>query len=297
MTLFHGLAAFPITPAAPDGEIDADGVRALTRRLVDAGVDSIGLLGSTGAYPFFRPDQRRRAVEAAVAEAAGAVPVMVGIGALRTDDVLRLGHDAEAAGADALLLAPVSYTPLTDREVCGLFETVAAEMTRPVAIYHNPGTTHFTFGEDLIARLSELPLVRALKNPLPASGTIADELARLRSRTPDGFAIGYSGDWGCVEALLAGADAWYSVVAGLFPEVCVALTGAATAGDARAARAGNDALAPLWDLFRELGSIRVMYAAANIRGISRAQPPLPILPLAERDRQRVHDTLDRLDLR
>lgn len=297
MTLFHGLSAFPLTPAAPNGEVDVAGVRALARRLVDAGVDSIGLLGSTGAYPFFRPDQRRRAVAAAVAEVAGAVPVMVGIGALRTDEVLRLGHDAEAAGADALLLAPVSYTPLTDREVYGLFETVATAMTRPVAIYHNPGTTHFAFGDALVARLSELPNVQAVKNPLPTSGTIADELARLRRHTPDGFAIGYSGDWGCVEALLAGADAWYSVLAGLFPEVCVELTRAAVAGDAQAARAKNDALVPLWELFKELGSIRVIYAAANIRGISGAQPPLPILPLADRDRKRVHETLDRLDLR
>lgn len=297
MTLFHGLSAFPITPAAPNGEIDVDGVRALARRLVDAGVDSIGLLGSTGAYPFFRPEQRRRAVEAAVAEVAGAVPVMVGIGSLRTDDVLRLGHDAEAAGADALLLAPVSYTPLTDREVNGLFETVASVMTRPVAIYHNPGTTHFTFSDDLIARLSQLSIVQAVKNPLPASGTIADELARLRSRVPAGFAIGYSGDWGCAEAMLAGADAWYSVLAGLFPDVCVEITAAAASGDAQATRDRNDALAPLWDLFKELGSIRVMYAAANIRGLSHAQPPLPILPLAASDMNRVRETLDRLDLR
>jgi 4-hydroxy-tetrahydrodipicolinate synthase len=170
-------------------------------------------------------------------------------------------------------------------------------MSRPVAIYHNPGTTHFAFGDALVARLSELPIVQAVKNPLPTSGTIADELARLRRQTPDGFAIGYSGDWGCVEALLAGADAWYSVLAGLFPEVCVELTRAAMAGDAQAARAKNDALVPLWELFKELGSIRVMYAAANIRGISGAQPPLPILPLADRDRKRVHETLDRLDLR
>lgn len=296
MALFHGLSAFPITPAAPDGEVDTDGVRLFTRRLVDAGVESIGLLGSTGAYPFFSREQRRRAVEAAVAEGAGAVPVMVGIGALRTDDVVRLGHDAEEAGADALLLAPVSYTPLTDREVFTHFEAVANAMSLPVAIYNNPGTTHFVFSDDLIARLGQLPNIVALKNPLPVTGTVGEELARLRTRLPDGFAIGYSGDWGCTEAMLAGSDAWYSVLAGMFPDVCIAIAGAVKRGDVQAARDRNDALEPLWELFRGLGSIRIMYAAANIRGLSSAEPPRPILPLAEEDRRRVHETLDALEL-
>lgn len=297
MALFHGLSAFPITPATPDGEVDTDGVRALTRRLVDARVDSIGLLGSTGAYPFFSREQRRRAVEASVAEAAGAVPVMVGIGALRTDDVVCLGHDAEEAGADALLLAPVSYTPLTEREVFTHFETVANAMSMPVAIYNNPGTTHFVFSDDLIARLGQLPNILALKNPLPATGSVGEELARLRTRLPDGFAIGYSGDWGCTEAMLAGSDAWYSVLAGMFPDVCIAIASAVKSGDVQAARDRNDALEPLWELFREHGSIRVMYAAANIRGLSDAEPPRPILPLSESETKRVHETLDALELR
>ncbi len=50
MPFFRGLSAFPVTPAGEDGHVDTDGVHTLTRRLVDAGVDSIGLLGSTGSY-------------------------------------------------------------------------------------------------------------------------------------------------------------------------------------------------------------------------------------------------------
>ncbi|TXN55970.1 dihydrodipicolinate synthase family protein, partial [Methylobacterium sp. WL18] len=60
-----GLSAFPITPSDADGRVDAAALRRLLDRLVEARVDSIGLLGSTGTYAYLSPDERRRAVEIA----------------------------------------------------------------------------------------------------------------------------------------------------------------------------------------------------------------------------------------
>src|SRR5580658_126 len=157
MALFRGLAAYPITPASEAGVVDAPALRRLVRRLVEAGVDSIGLLGSTGTYAYLARDERRRAIEAAVEEVGGAVPVMAGVGALRTDAAVALARDAKAAGAGAGLLAPVSYTPLTDEEVFVHFQTVAGEAELPLCIYNNPGTTHFTFSADLEARIGAIP--------------------------------------------------------------------------------------------------------------------------------------------
>ena len=68
MTLFRGLSAFPITPADEAGRVDAGALRALLRRLAAAGVHSVGLLGSTGSYPYLTRAERRRAVDAAEAE-------------------------------------------------------------------------------------------------------------------------------------------------------------------------------------------------------------------------------------
>ena len=100
MPLFQGLVAFPITPADAGGRVDAEALRALLGRLTDAGVDSIGLLGSTGSYPYLTREERRRAVEIAVACVGGRAPILVGVGALRTDEAVRLGQDAAGAGAD-----------------------------------------------------------------------------------------------------------------------------------------------------------------------------------------------------
>lgn len=296
MALFHGLSAFPITPADEHGRVDAGALRPLLRRLVDAGVGSIGLLGSTGSYPYLTREERRRAVEAAVDEVRGQVPVLVGIGALRTDEAVRLGQDAKGAGADAVLLAPVSYTPLTEEEVFTHFATVAEAAGLPLCIYNNPGTTHFTFSSDLIARLSRVPHIAAVKNPAPDASVLPGSLRALRDAAAPGFSIGYAVDWHATEALLAGGDAWYSVVAGLFPVPCVQIVAAVEAGHADRARVLNARLGPLWDLFTEFSSLRVMYAAANLLGLCRAAPPRPILPLPEDAQRRIGRVLAVLDL-
>lgn len=294
MTLFHGLSAFPITPADESGIVDADALSRLVDRLCTAGVDSIGLLGSTGGYAYLAPDQRRRAVEAAAETVGGRTKLIVGVGALRTDTAQALARDAESAGADALLLAPVSYTPLTEEEVFRHFVAVAGTTALPLCIYNNPGTTHFTFSSALLARLAAVENIQAVKMPLPANADFAGEIGRLREAAPAGFAVGYSGDWGAADALLAGADAWYSVVAGLLPALALRLTRAAQSGDDRATRHIDSLFQPLWDLFKQFGSIRVMYAAANELALTAAVPPLPIQPLGVADQRRVAEALDSL---
>ena len=291
------LSAFPITPADADGVVDTGALRALLNPLVEAGVGSIGLLGSTGTYPFLARDQRRRAVEAAVAAVGGRVPLLVGVGALRTDEAVRLAQDAKGAGAAAGLLAAMSYTPLTEDEVFAHCEAVARESGLPLHLYDNPGTTHFRFTPALVGRLARVPGIVAVKSPAAEPEAVAGQHEALRAAVPAGFALGYSGDWNAVAALLAGGETWYSVVAGLFPEPALAMTRAVEAGDAAEARRLNARLEPLWDLFRTYSSLRVIYACADLLGLCRAAPPRPILPLAGEARQRVADTLDALDLR
>lgn len=294
MILFSGLSAFSITPTDTAGSVDTTALVHLLERICVAGAHSIGLLGSTGGYAFLSRDERRRAVAAAMESVGGRIPVIVGVGALRTDEAERLAHDAREAGAAGLLLAPMSYTPLTEEEVFQHMSAVARAGDLPLCIYNNPGTTRFVFSDDLITRLAEVPNIIAIKMPLPADGDFRGELDRLRARLPGDFAIGYSGDWGAASSLLSGGDAWYSVVAGLLPAEALALARAAMAGDRAQAERLDRAFQPLWGLFKEFGSFRVMYAIAGILGLCQVDPPRPILPLQPDDVARVRIALDHL---
>ena len=272
--MFTGLSAFPITPADPDGNLITDDFAAILSRLTAAGVNSIGVLGSTGTYPYLDRDQRRAAI-ALARNAAGDTPILAGIGALRTSDAIAFAHDAAAAGADGLLLSAMSYTPLSEDEVFTHFTTVADATDLPLCIYDNPGTTHFNFSRDLLVRLAAHPRITACK--LPPSADYAGDIAWLRARTPDDFAIGYSADWVMADAMAAGADVFFTAVGGILPDQAMAVVAAAQAGSPDA----SAPLAPFWDLIKAHGGLRVSYAIANRFGLTTAQPPLPIQPLSD----------------
>jgi 4-hydroxy-tetrahydrodipicolinate synthase len=216
--MFRGLSAFPITPMDAGGRVVANHLARLLERLAAAKVDSVGLLGSTGSYMYLAREERRRAVEIAAEVLRGRVPLLVSVGAMRTDEALALARDAEAAGADGLLLAPVSYTPLKDEEVFGHFSEIAGATGLPLCIYNNPSTTHFSFSNDLIARLAAVPKIVALKNTGLPAAEIRPAHEALRALVPAGFAIGYSGDWNAGGAMLAGGSPGTASSAGSCPD-------------------------------------------------------------------------------
>lgn len=295
--MFRGLSAFPLTPASEDG-IDEQAFTALVSRLASSGVDSIGALGSTGGYAYLTREQRARATKLAV-EAADGVPVMTGIGALRTSQVLAHAEDAQQAGASAVLLAPMTYQSLTDDEVFGLYEDVTRELSVPLCVYDNPATTHVHFSDELHGRIAELPQVAAVKiPPVPDDPSAAQQrVEALRALLPRTVTIGVSGDWTAATGLNAGCETWYSVLGGLFPATALALTRAAQAGDAARATALSERLEPLWRLFRRYGGLRVMSAAAEHLGLAEAPgPPRPLRGLTPPARQELAATLTALGL-
>lgn len=276
MRLFSGLSAFPPTPADEDGVVDTEAFAALVDRLANSGVDSISVLGSTGIYAYLDRDQRNRAVAAAVEAVGGRVPVVVGVGALRTSWACELAAAAERAGANGLLLAPMSYAKLSDREVSDHFKAVAGSTGLPLCIYNNPGTTNFEFSHDLIAELSRVSGVAAVKMPPLDRAGYATEIGQLRERVPNGFRIGYSGDWCAAPAFLGGADAWHSVIAGVLPVPSVRLTRAAMAGDVEETARLQALCTPMWSLFETYGSLRTIYGIAELLGLDVGTAPLPV---------------------
>lgn len=300
MSLFNGLSAFPITPANVAGIIDVDALGRILERLVTARVHSIGLLGSTGTYAFLSRQERKRAVVAAVDCVAGRTPLIVGVGALRTSDAIHLAKDAADAGADALLMAPMSYTPLTNEEVYQHYLAVAQATDLPFCIYNNPGTTNFKFSHQLIERLGKIDTIKSIKMPLPApmatDGDFKREIDILREITQPDFAIGYSGDWGCSKAMLAGADGWFSVAAGILPEATLELANAAASSDSEKTAEIEATFKPLWLLFQEFGSLRVTYAIAEMLSLTDAKPPLPILPLGIAEQNHIRTALEAFDV-
>lgn len=155
-----GVSAFPLTPLR-DGREDVPALEAAVGRLGEAGVDSVAVLGSTGIGAYLDRAERAAVVRCAV-DVAGRTPVIAGVSALRTADVLAHAEDAAAAGAAALLLAPMTCQALTEDEVVGLFADASAAMDLPIVLYDNPGTTHVAMTPHTYGRIAaEAPVSAA----------------------------------------------------------------------------------------------------------------------------------------
>lgn len=190
------------------------------------------------------------------------IPVIVSIGALRLDDILRLADNAQSAGVSGVLMAPVSYQRLTEEEVFNLYEAVSRQLSVPLCIYDNPATTGFAFSDELLFTVAALPNVGSIK-----LGRVPEDLSQVRARLPDTVTLGIAGDWRAASALQAGFDVWYSVLGGLFPQTALAIARSKET-------AQSERLEPLWELFRRYGSLRVIAAAAEMMG-KVAAPALP----------------------
>ncbi|GGD60806.1 dihydrodipicolinate synthase family protein [Lacimicrobium alkaliphilum] len=296
--MFTGLCAFPLTPFDQE-RVDFTAFERLIANLVAAKVDSICAMGSTGLYPYLTQEERKDVLQHTVAVAQG-TPVMVGIGALRTQDVLKHAETAQQAGADAVLLAPVSYHPLTQAEVYSLYESVTAELSVPLCVYENPRVTQFTFDDELYHEISRLPNVAAIKIPGTPFGSAQGDayLRQLRSLVPETVAIGVSGDKFGAAGMAAGCDLWLSVLGGLFPKTVQTMLGTINAGTPELSVQHNASLEPLWEMFSNYGGgIRVMATAAGILGYTESDClPKPLQPLQKKAREELKSLLETLPL-
>ncbi|PFG37134.1 4-hydroxy-tetrahydrodipicolinate synthase [Flavimobilis soli] len=278
-----GLIAYLPTPVQHDC-VDVAAFARLVERATAAGVDGLGVLGSTGAAMHLSREERAEVVRAAVEHTD--LPVVAGVSGLRTSLVRAHADDAQAAGAAAVLLAPVGYVPLVDAEVIALFTDVLVGLDVPLVVYDNPGTTRVDMSRGLLAELATLPGVGGIKTPGPTTGPGESRrrVAELRAALPDGVTLGFSGDASGPAGLLAGADTWHSTVGGALPDVVVPLARAARAGDETVQDAVAN-LAPLWDLVRANTGVRVSATLVELLGLVETPSlPRPLLPLDGDDR-------------
>ncbi|GEL46123.1 dihydrodipicolinate synthase family protein [Cellulomonas hominis] len=279
MPLLGPLVAYLPTPRGPEGEVRTDPLEELVDRAVRAGASGVAVLGSTGGYPYLTAGERRSVVEAGVAAADGRVPVVAGVGAFTTDEVVVHTIVAERSGAAAVLLPTLAYLPLTDAEVLDLVRDVADAARVPVWLYHNPVSTSFRYEVDTLARAAQVPGVGGVKDRGSDPAELRDRVRALTGAVPAHVELGCSGDVIGVEGLLAGARTWHTGLGGVLPEWYVAVAGAAADGRADEARALMARLAPVAELVASLGGPRAVHAVSALRGVDVGDLPAPLHPV------------------
>jgi 4-hydroxy-tetrahydrodipicolinate synthase len=274
----HGIIAYPITPFSPDGDVDTAMLAALLEKLFAAGVHAIAPLGSTGEAAYLTEAEFDSVVDTTVTTVDGRVPVIVGASDLTTANTVRRARYAQQAGADAVMILPVSYWKLTPREIARHYATVAAALDIPIMAYNNPATSGIDMSPELLVEMfTDIDNVTMVKE---STGDL-DRMLRIKQLTGDSLPFYNGSNPLILDALTAGARGWCTAAPNLRPQPCLDLYAATQAGDYDAAKAIYDELSPLLRFIVAGGLPTTVKAGLDVLGTKVGDPRPPLLPLEE----------------
>ena len=156
MKKFTGSYTVTITPFTEGGhEIDYAAWRRFLDWQLEAGVPGIIILGTTGEFLTMTDDERSAFVEATLKHIAGRIPVLVGTMDAYTPNAVRYSREAEALGADGLMIIPPYYYTPTEDEIFNYYKAICEAVTVPIMLYNNPFTSNVDMSAKLVGRLTK----------------------------------------------------------------------------------------------------------------------------------------------
>lgn len=168
MKKFQGVFPIVNTPFDDDGCIDVESQRRLVRFLIDAGAHGLGLFGNASEGYALSAAERMELTKAILDEAGGRVPVVVSTGHTGTDVAVALSREAEAAGADALMVLPPYFVKPDAEGIFDYFREISEAVTIPIMVQDAPLMTQVNVPPALLARMGrELENVRMVKIEAP----------------------------------------------------------------------------------------------------------------------------------
>ncbi|AOK27981.1 dihydrodipicolinate synthase family protein [Burkholderia ubonensis] len=281
-TLLQGIIAYPVTPFSADGDVDLKALDALIERLVADGVHGIAPLGSTGESAYLSDAEWEAVADTSIRAVRKRVPTVVGISDLTTAGAVRRARFAEQAGADAVMVLPVSYWKLGNDEIVGHYRAIGDAIGIPVMLYNNPATSGVDMSPELIATIC-----RTVDNVTMVKESTGDIMRMHRlAQLSDGAIPFYNGSNPmALAALAAGAAGWCTAAPNLNARLPLALVEAVRAGDLARAREVFHAQLPLLQFIVSGGLPVTVKAGLRLRGFDAGEPRKPLLPLGE-DRTR-----------
>ncbi|MFR3290101.1 MAG: 4-hydroxy-tetrahydrodipicolinate synthase [Lachnospiraceae bacterium] len=272
--IFTGSCTAIVTPYLENG-VDYEKYAELIDFQYEGGTSAILVCGTTGENPTHTEEEHNKLVELTVKKCAGRMKTIVGVGGYNTAHVLEQAKQAEACGADGILMVTPYYNKSTQKGLIEHFTYVADRVSVPMILYNVPGRTGIGIKPATYKALSKHPNINGVKE---ASGNIA-EFALTRSICGDDLVFWSGNDSDTVPMMALGAVGVISVASNIIPKDVAKLCKLGLAGDFKAAAAEYFRLADFFDkLFIETNPIPVK-TAMNVAGMNVGKLRLPLVDM------------------
>jgi 4-hydroxy-tetrahydrodipicolinate synthase len=277
-----------ITPHHDDGAIDKAGFASMAEYLIASGVHCIIVGGSTGEYYAQSFEERVDLMRYARDVINSRVPLMVGVGATRTDEAVALASAAKQAGADAILINSPPYAVPTDAENAQHALAIDRTANLPIMLYNYPHRTGTNMGAEYLDRVGQSPNFRAIKE---SSGDI-NRVHMLATRFPN-IALGCGMDDQALEFFAWGAKTWICAGSNFLPKEHIALYETCVLkNDFQTGRRIMSALLPLMSVLEQGGQfVQCVKYGCEIIGQRAGPPRAPLMPLNDAARSQMDETV------
>ena len=292
---FHGCMPANLLPFTADLAVDEPTYRAHLRWLADApGVTGIVANGHAAEVASLTRDERKRTLAIALDEVAGKVPVVAGVYCDGTLEAVDLARDARAAGASGLLVFPPTLFMWGAQQkpdmVLRHFQTLADAVDLPLIVFEYPPASGIGYSPETLAELCKIPTVAGVKD---WSNDIVSYERNLRALRATGRRVAMLSSFtmSLMATFLLGADGCISGMGSVTADLQAALFAAVQAGRLDEARAINERLTPLVNVFYAPPFVdmhnRMKEALAILGRIPAAHVRPPLTPVSDDERHRI----------
>lgn len=295
---FSGVNPPVVVPLTEDRQLDVASFQRNINRLIDAGVDGLFFLGSSGEVAFSTDERRDEVLKVAVETVAGRVPVLAGVIDMQTERMIEHARRAADLGVDAIVATAPFYALGGEAEIEANFRAIHEAVDLPLFAYDIPVCVHKKLGVELLVRLGKEGVLAGVKD---SSGDDVSFRFLVRENERAGHPLCLlTGHEVVVDgAYLGGADGSVPGLANVAPEPYVAQWKAAQQGDWAEVARLQDYLADLMRIATVTRGVSGFGAGVGsfktalwLMGIFQTnQMPRPVAPLADDNVERIADVL------
>ena len=287
---FHGVFPYLVSPVDESGVVLKDVLARLCRDLIDAGVQGLTPLGSTGEFAYLTWEQKQAVVETVVEASDGKVPVVAGVAATTITEAERQARAFEQMGCNGILAIMEAYFPVSDEGTLDYFRAIAEAVSLPAVLYTNPNFQRSDLTLPVIEQLAAIDNIRYIKDASSNTGRLLSIINRVGDKMRVFSASAHIP--ACV--MLIGGVGWMAGPACLAPAQSVALYELCRGGKWDEAMAAQTKLWALNQAFAKYNLATCVKGGLELQGYAVGDPLLPQAPLSQQGREEMRAVLQEL---